>query len=192
MRFQKILALVSLIIAALTIVLAIIFMSGNLANIMYYAGNEDASYDVTPFTDPAQKFCDIMLIVGIVYICCVVTLFITDTNKRRNYYITNYVSTGIAVAGAVAASAIGIIMIAILMGKFYGLDWELFKETIEDLSEIGGKDVSQSPTMFIVGIVMSILPLLDAAALILNLVWKIKLMKGEKALLEKGFEKEVA
>lgn len=189
MRFQKILALVSLVIAALCILLAVIFMSGNLANIMYYAEDYE---EVNAFTEPAQSFCDTMLTVGIVYICCVVTLFITDTNKRRNYYITNYVSTGIAVAGAVVASLVGIIMISMLMGKFYGLDWEAVNEIIEYESATGGKDVSQSPTMFIVGIAISILPLLDAVALVLNLVWKIKLMKGEKALLEKGFEKEVA
>ena len=190
MRFQKILALVSLIISALCIVLAVVFMSGNLADIMYYA--VDYEETVGSFTTPAQLFCNVMLIMGIVYLCCVLTLYITDTNKRRNYYITNYISTGLAALGALVAALFGFIMISILVTKFYALDWEEISALYEAEQGMGGPNVGTSPAMFIVGYIILIFPLLDVAALILNLVWKIKLMKGEKALLEQGFVKEVA
>lgn len=201
MRFQKILVLVSLIVSILSIVLAIIFMSGNLSDIMYYHGSPEEGgdiYGVNSFTEPAQLFCDMLLIIGIVYLCCVVTLFITDTNKRRNYYITNYVSTGLAVLAAVVTAVFGLIMISILVSKFYGLDWETLTPIMESMSGppeeggLGAPMVTKSPAMFIIGYVIMLLPLLDAAALILNLVWKLKLMKGEKELLEKGLVKEVA
>ncbi|MCH5148862.1 MAG: hypothetical protein J1G05_05845 [Clostridiales bacterium] len=195
MRFQKILALVSLIIGALTILLAITFMSGDLAGIMYYV-NEEIDEGVTAFGYLAQSFCNTMLTIGIIYLLCTVTLFITDTNKRRNYYITNYISTGLAAVSALVASVFGLIMVSILLGKFSGLNWEELTPIFEMMSDTetgtGAPMVYNNPTMFIISYVLLILPLLDVAALILNLVWKIKLMKGEKALLEQGFVKEVA
>lgn len=197
MRFQKILAFVSLIIGALSILLAIIFMSGDLAGMMYYA-NEELDEGITAFADLAQMFCDTMLVIGIVYLLCVVTLFITDTNKRRNYYITNYISTGLAAASALVAAVFGLVMVSMLLGKFNGLDWENLTPIFEMMSTegsdlyVGAPMVHQNPTMFIIGYVILLLPLLDVAALVLNLVWKIKLMKGEKELLEKGLVKEVA
>lgn len=197
MRFQKILAFVSLIIGALSILLAIIFISGDLAGMMYYA-NDELDEGINAFADLAQMFCDTMLVIGIVYLLCVVTLFITDTNKRRNYYITNYISTGLAAASALVASVFGLVMVSMLLGKFNGLDWENLTPIFEMMSTegsdlyVGAPMVHQNPTMFIIGYVILLLPLLDVAALVLNLVWKIKLMKGEKELLEKGLVKEVA
>ena len=195
MRFQKILALVSLIIGALTVLLAVIFMSGDLASIMYYA-NEGLDEGISAFADLAQSFCNTMLTIGIVYLLCTVTLFITDTNKRRNYYITNYISTGLAAASALVAAVFGFIMVSILLGKFTGLNWEELTPLFETMSDpdmgVGAPMVYNNPAMFIISYVILILPLLDVAALVLNLVWKIKLMKGEKALLEQGFVKEVA
>lgn len=197
MRFQKILAFVSLIIGALSILLAIIFISGDLAGMMYYA-NDELDEGITAFADLAQMFCDTMLVIGIVYLLCVVTLFITDTNKRRNYYITNYISTGLAAASALVAAVFGLVMVSMLLGKFNGLDWENLTPIFEMMSTegsdlyVGAPMVHQNPTMFIIGYVILLLPLLDVAALVLNLVWKIKLMKGEKELLEKGLVKEVA
>lgn len=197
MRFQKILAFVSLIIGALSILLAIIFISGDLAGMMYYA-NDELDEGINAFADLAQMFCDTMLVIGIVYLLCVVTLFITDTNKRRNYYITNYISTGLAAASALVAAVFGLVMVSMLLGKFNGLDWENLTPIFEMMSTegselyVGAPMVHQNPTMFIIGYVILLLPLLDVAALVLNLVWKIKLMKGEKELLEKGLVKEVA
>jgi hypothetical protein len=49
-----------------------------------------------------------------------------------------------------------------------------------------------STWMVTVGYVLFVIVLLDAVALVLNLVWKLKLMKGEKDLLEASFAKEVA
>ena len=46
--------------------------------------------------------------------------------------------------------------------------------------------------MFYIGYVVYFLVILNALALGYNLLWKIKRMKGEKALLEAGLQKEVA
>ena len=188
MKFQKILATCSLIISAITIVGAIIFMSDNLANIMYYMEDDLAK----EFCASAQSFVNTMFVLTIIYLCTVVVYYFTDSNKRRNYYITNYIATGLVIAGALVVAVYGIIFTSVLLGTFYGIDWEEFQNSIDFAILMGGPDVSKAPTMFIISYVTSILALADAVAIALNLVWKIKLMNGEKALLEKGLVKEVA
>ena len=188
MRFQKILATCSLIVAAITIVSAIIFMSGNLADIMYYRDDDV----VKDFCASAQSFVNTMFILTIVYLCMVVVFYFTDSNKRRNYYITNYVATGLAIAGALVVAFYGIIFTSVLLGNFYGLDWEEFQIIMDIASGMGGPIVGKAPTMFIISYITSFLALVNAVAIGLNLLWKVKLMKGEKALLEKSLVKEVA
>ena len=46
--------------------------------------------------------------------------------------------------------------------------------------------------MFVIGYVTSGIVLATGIVWVLNLVWKVKLMKGEKALLEAGLVREVA
>ena len=53
--------------------------------------------------------------------------------------------------------------------------------------------ISQNPAMFFIGYVVGLIVLADGVLYALNLVWKIKLMKGERALLAGNpVEKEVA
>lgn len=190
MKFQRILCLVSLIIGALTFVSAIIFLSGNLNDIAYYG--KDYPELAGDFCTSAQSFVNVMFTLTIIYICAAVTLFITDTNKRRNYYVTNYVSSGLVIATALVVALYGIIFTAVLMGSFYGMDWEELNFYIEISSGMGGPSVSKSSLMFVISFVTSFLALADAVAVALNLIWKVKLMKGEKALLEQNIAKEAA
>jgi ABC-type phosphate transport system permease subunit len=198
MKFQKILTLVSLIIAALTFVYALIFLSGNLSNLMYYIGkNWDGRYTyegADGFLLPAQNFVSALVTLSIIYICVVVTLYITASNKRRNYYITNYVSVGLNILFGVVVGLFGVIYLSVLVADFYAIDWEKLNKFVETLKKAGNayKEVSQSPGMFIVGYIVFVLVLANAAAWTYNLIWKIKLMKGEKALLANGLNKEVA
>lgn len=197
-KFQKILAFVSLVFAALVFVYALIFNSGNLSDVMYYDNWDNPMYrfdGTDSFCDSAQSFVSALVVIGIVYIVVVVTLFITSTHKRRNYYVTNYVAIGLNIAMSVVVAIFGIVFISILMSKFYALDWDGLAKLIERLKKAGDqeyRDVSKSPAMFVVGIVLCLLALANAAAWALNLIWKIKLMKGEKALLASGFVGEVA
>lgn len=196
MKFQKILTLLTLIIAAWSFVYALIFISGNLSNIAFYHSKQ-AGVDiggVDEFCDLSQTFVGMMITICIIFIVIVVLLYITSTNSRRNYYVTNYVSVGLVIGIAVVVALIGIIFMCMLMAKFYGVDWEGLQAEINNLQASGDKvkEVSQSPLMFILGIVTYLLVAASSAAWVYNLIWKIKLMRGEKALLENGLNKEVA
>jgi hypothetical protein len=197
-KFQKILSIVSLVIAALTFVFALIFLSGNLSDLCGYFGkNWSGIYKYSGADDflyAAQDFVSALVILSIIYIIAVVTLYIANTNKRRKYYITNYISIGFTIVMAAVVAIFGIIYMSVLISEFYAIDWDELNAFIEKMRNRGRElnDVSQSPYMFIIGYIVSLLALADALAWAYNLVWKIKLMKGEKALLENGLVKEVA
>lgn len=202
MRFQKILTLVTLIISALTVVYALIFFSGSLSDI--YRNLEPVThgavtYDINAkhFYEVAQSFNNFLFIMGIVFICVVVTLYITSSNKRRNYYITNYISIIAVAAFAIVFAIVAIILLSNCLNLFVNeIDWETYLAKY-NYRYVEGRPrrypyYSDDKTMFILGYILFFVVLANGVALILNLIWKIKLMRGEKELLSKGFNKEVA
>ena len=202
LKFQKILTMVSLIISALVFVYGLIFFSGNLSGdgLLAYIndayGDARVDYKADGFLQPAQTFNKALIIIAIVGILVAVTLFITSCNTRRNYYVTNYVAIGLNVVMGLVVAMFLIINISILMSYFYGkVDWDAIFAHAESRKEAKREyadKLSKSPAIFIIGYVVSILTLANAAAWILNLIWKLKLMKGEKQLLQNGLVKEVA
>lgn len=197
MKFQKILSLITLILAAIVFVFAISFFTGNLADIMSYGSRYvDGAYDgADVFIDAGQAFVSALEIMVIVYLVVIALSYIMGNNSRRNYYITNYVATGLVVAMAAVVALYGIIMMIVLINAFYNqVDWAKMQE-LRDIYSWNPKfqtEVGKEPTMFIIGIVIFLLVLVNCLAWVYNLIWKIKLMKGEKELLEKGLQKEVA
>lgn len=202
MRFQKILAIVSLVIAALTIVLAFGFFSGNLSDLLYYSAKKQGDVDIVgadSFVVTAQGFNNALYIFGIIYLLVIVTLFITASNRRRNYYITNYISVIACAAVGLAMAIFLITMAAVCMSAFKDIPWDRVVEYYSAVNpdsgtqlHAGAPEVSQSYANFAIVIVMAVIVLADVAALVLNLLWKIKLMQGEKKLLEGSLVKEVA
>lgn len=198
MKFQKILSLATLIVAAIVFVYAICFFSGNFSHILIY-GSLRTDYGFSGadvFIDAGQSFVDILLVVSIVFIAVVAFSYIMGNSSRRNYYITNYISIGILIAVAGCVALFGIIYLAVLMNAFYNkVDWEgmeVFRQVYASFDPKFGTSVSKSPAIFIIGLIIFLVVLVSALAWAYNLIWKIKLMKGEKALIEQGLVKEVA
>jgi hypothetical protein len=236
MRFQKILALTTLIIAALTVVYALIFFSGSIAYIYnnldvvnvtipgatIVAPSTTITFDInaTHFYEVAQNYNSLIFILGIVFLLFTVTLYITASNSRRNYYITNYISIIAVAAFAVIFAVIAIALLTNCLNLFVNeIDWNVYEKkynfdyvngTVGTWTNANGEEelmywyntagttsrpypyYSDSKTMFIIGYVVYAVVILDAVALVLNLIWKIKLMQGEKQLLANGLIKEVA
>lgn len=140
-------------------------------------------YDATLYTD-MQGFNTAMMYCGIAMILLAVLLYITACNKRRNYYISNYVATGVCAGGNIIMSLVLMIMNGVWLGKFQNLDFKAWKE-MNDLFVASKADnnYNDSIAWFIIAFVVYIIIIAASVMLILNLVWKIKLMKGEKRLL---------
>lgn len=189
MRFQKILVLISLILAALCIVYSLIFCSGVINQI---SAIKDDYYDAYDLYDAAQAFSDTFLILGIILILAIVLLYITATQKRRNYYISNYVAIGIVLVYEIVYAVLLLINVVNVQTIFGSLDLDLCKDYYVNAAAESRGTWNGTPWTFYVGYALVALILIDAVLIALNLVWKIKLMRGEKALLEQGLVKEVA
>lgn len=212
MRFQKIFMIVSLVIAALTVVYALIFCSGSIFQVtkLYDVANKaDQTYEVNTGTifnqnwvtytavgagelfKAAQSVSDLLLILGIVMILVVVLNFIVASQKRRNYYVTNYVATGITVAFEIALAIVIIVVVCNCQHVFNTkCDFEQMKIVYE--SAYSDKFNTGKTWTFGLGYAVAAILVVDAIGFIFNLVWKILLMQGEKKLLEGGLVREVA
>jgi len=189
MKFQKILSLVTLIVAAVVFVYALSFFSGNLSDLMPYSSsyNDNKYNGADVFIDAGQSFISAMEIICIVYFCIIALSYIMGCNSRRNYYVTNYVASGLVIGMSLVIGIYGLIMEIVLMSSFYGgIDWDGMEEIRSRYSFVTAfkTEVSKSPVIFIIGIIIFLIVLCVCAAWVYNLIWKKKLMEGEKALLE--------
>lgn len=192
MRFQKIIAMVTLILAAVTLVYAFSFCTGSLAYAFYGTTKNFGTanpINADELFDTSQSFNDLLVVLCIIYIVITVTLYITSSHSRRKYYITNYVSIIVTAVFAVVLSVYAISMIGVCQGLFNQLDFETYKQMYEN-GQL--QYYSDSNAVFALGYVLFILVIVNAAVLILNMLWKIKLMRGEAALLKDGRIEEVA
>lgn len=200
MKFQKILSFVSLIFAALVIVYGLCFISGTMFECLnYLPSNGKDKYEINAegLYNYSQYANNVLVILAIVLLLTVITVYITATNKRRNYYITNYVSIGLVVAYAFAFAIVLIVICSKAIGYANEIDYVKWKEWYEqttDTDKYGNfsyknpRNYSEDKTTLILGIVIAVLLFVEIAAWIFNLIWKIKLMRGEKALLANGVE----
>lgn len=195
MKVQKYLCLVMLILGAISLLYAFMYMSGPIYSLGRAINNSseihfswfqaaDGKYDAMLYEE-MQSFNTLLMYFGIVMILLAVLLYITSCQKRRNYYISNYVAIGACAGGDFVLSLVCLIMNAIWRGKFLNVDfdaWALFLEM--NPSENTEKISADNSTLwFDLGFVVYILIIIASVLLILNLVWKIMLMKGEKKLL---------
>ena len=213
MKFQKILTLITLILGAIGIFYALIFFSGGINirrefkdnNFIYThktgAGifTEEINIELggENFYNAAQAFNNALFTISIIYLLATVTLYVTASNKRRNYYITNYVSI---ILVAVCAFALFIFVYAELSILLNSFKTDILWDNVLKAHELSlNKDTGvyefgydRSTATIIIGYILYAFYLVNAALLVFNLVWKIKLMQGEKKLLANGYSKEVA
>ncbi|MGN0807212.1 MAG: hypothetical protein ACI4MN_02025 [Candidatus Coproplasma sp.] len=186
MKFQKIISLTSLIVAAVVIIYALSFFTGNMADLLGYISQQDPDFTIADdFLYSGQSFVGSMVTISIIFFCVIAFIYITSTNTRRNYYISNYIAIALMIFMCVFVALYGLIYLSILMVKFYGIDWVAIEQYYLANSTYV-KPVSQSPAIFIIGFVVFVAVLALAAIWIFNLIWKKKLMDGEKALLAKA------
>ncbi len=198
MKFQKILTLITLIIAALAVVLALSFSSGVFTAAKQYSikMSEEDQFGADAIYVYANSINNMLLILAIVLLLTTVLLYIMGCNKRRNYYITNYIAIGIYAVYTLVFAVILLVICANCLNYYGQIDFKAWKE-YESILADNGRPIhtpyynDNCATVYL-GIVLFVVLLANIAAWVLNLIWKIKLMKGEKALLEQGAVEKTA
>ena len=198
-----------IIVGALALVYAFCYGTNGLAELGRLVDNDGSSMfeaangknDATLFLD-IQAFNDLLMYLGIVMIILAIFLYITACHKRRNYYITNYIATGACAGGNIIMSVILMALNGVWMGRFKNVDfasWLDYNESnIQRITDYYHKVLEEEPSAeilapyrhfsdstawFSIGFVVYALVIVASVLLVLNLVWKIKLMQGEKRLL---------
>ena len=116
------------------------------------------------------------------------TLFITSCNKRRNYYISNFVAIGATSAYNVGFAAWLIANLVKYEAKFNAVDHQAL---IKWFAEEKFKEVDTEVICFTLGYALAALLVVVTALLVFNLIWKITLMKREHKLLQNNGVGEV-
>ncbi len=187
MKFQKIVCLVCLIASALTFIYGLGICT-DLQSFLYYVAKENGKpkveganiyYDIQPFN---REFVN----GAIVSILISVTLFITMTNSRRKYYVSNYVS-GLAVVVYNIYLYIKSIPTCMAFRAQYvdGVDWEQAVYYADLYSLTYTDSTFWFDAIYIAFAVMMV----ALALLVANFIWKILLIKHENKLL--SLNKEV-
>jgi hypothetical protein len=129
-----------------------------------------------------QGFNQDLLKAGIGVLLLAVLLMITGTHSRRKYYAANYTAVGLFTAACIAAAAWAHGQIAAY--KLQYLTTVDFQSLERRLSRAG--TYTDSTFWFDIHIAVFAFALIAAALLVLNTIWKIRLMKQEKKLIEAG------
>ena len=183
MRFQKILMLVTLVVAALSFVYALSFCGGTIYqyNSLYDQLNKVEEVEgAEALFLASQKYNDILIGLSVAFIVIVALNFVMASQSRRNYYVTNYVSIILTAVYAVVFAILLLVFVSNTFSLFAAID----REVAEFEYSLVMDDFKYSVVNFILGYLMAALMIVNAVILVLNLVWKIKLMKGEKQLLK--------
>ena len=135
-----------------------------------------------------QEFNRELTTAGIVLILLAVSQFIFQNQNRRKYYIANYITVGANALGAIYYSYWALNNIFLYKERYLKIDFaELSK-----LNARYGFKYTESTFWFDAGKYVFGFLLAATAINVLNMVWKICLMKGEKKLVQAGKEGKAA
>lgn len=175
MKFQKIVCLVNLITAAvafffslglLTDIYKLLFAVGIPGNKLYK--------EMQPFNKDLVRRCIIMIVLA-------ASLFVTRTQIRRRYYISNYIMLSASALANLTFSLISIFKILGYRHRFLTeVNFELWRSRLEEMPDL---PYTESTLWLDLNIAVLSLVIVASLLLVANLVWKIKMMKFEDRLL---------
>ena len=150
-------------------------------NFAYYAekvgkpkfSGADIYNEIQPFNRNLTK-------AGILLILSALSLFVFGTHKRRKYYLGNYIAIGLNSALTIGVSVWGILNVIKYKAMYNQIDFDELKRWQELLR----KPYDISAFWFNVGFYVFGIAILVSVLSILNLVFKVLVMRSERKLLE--------
>lgn len=191
LRFQKFACLFAIIAAAICFVYSLGIMTDIYDSLYSTMRNPN---DLTQTSVPGsiiyydmQGFNKTFMYLSIGLILTAALLFVTNTNIRRRYYIGNFVATAIYSVATLGVAVWSHLQISAFKVQYLTtVDFAALKE----YAELWGTLYTESTFWLDAHYFVGGLAVASVACLIANAIWKVLMMKGEKALLEGG--KEVA
>lgn len=198
MTVQKVICLLSIIASVVMFVYSLGLMTDVYGDLKYPLNDsriEQARKEFYPDLAKGTDFIGIgiyealdafnkdLLMVSIGMILLSVLLFVTNTASRRKYYIGNYFAVGVNVAANVAAAVWMHGKVQAFRAQYLAMDHKAIEWIYTEKLK---STYAQSTFWFDAHYVVLALSLLVSVLLILNVIWKIKLMKEEKRLIEEG------
>ena len=188
-KCQKILCIAAIIACALTFLYALGFMT-DLYDALYSTMRNP--YDLTETDVPGsilyymmQDFNKALLKYSIALILLACLLFLTQTHVRRKYYIGNYVSVGLY---SVATVAYTVWAHAYIEGYKAAFLSQIDFEALRKHADMWKTAYVDSTFWFDAHYGVYAVLLVVTVLLLLNLIWKIRLMKAEQRLIAAGKE----
>ena len=132
-------------------------------------------YDMQPFNQQFLHF-------GIILILCAVLLFLTNTNTRRRYYISNIIAVVANLAVNIYVAVWAHAQIIAFKAQFLAISFEDLKKFAERQHTL----YTESTFWFDVHVAVFAFAIVANVLLLANLVWKFQLMKEEKQLINAG------
>ena len=188
-KCQKILCIAAIIACALTFLYALGFMT-DLYDALYSTMRNP--YDLTETDVPGsilyymmQDFNKALLKYSIALILLACLLFLTQTHVRRKYYIGNYVSVGLY---SVATGAYSVWAHAYIEGYKAAFLTQVDFTALEKHAKMWKTAYIDSTFWFDAHYGVYAVLLVVTVLLLLNLIWKVRLMKAEQRLIAAGKE----
>ena len=190
MIFQKIVCMAALIAAVLVFVGSLGFATDlydGMSKAVDYPGTE-WEYEKVPgamIYYETFEFNSAFTVVSIVLLILTLLLFITNTHSRRKYYIGNFISTGIVVAAHIVTAVWCIPQIMGYKQKYLNnVDFEALEAFAKDWGTLytGPDDTFWFDICYVIFGIL----LLTSCLLIVNLILKMTVMKGEQEALANG------
>ena len=187
MLFQKILCLLTVITGAITFFYSLGLMTDlydTLFTTMPYSDHTKSDVAGSIIYYDMQGFNSMLVKASIVFILVGAILFITCTNTRRRYYISNYIAIALTVIYGLAFTCWAHIKLSAFRAQYLQVDFEALKEYAEKWST----KYSDSTFWFDIHYAVFGLVLVVVGLHIFNVVLKVKLMREEARLVEAGKE----
>ena len=187
MLLQKILSLLTVIAGAITFLYSLGIMTDlydTLFTTMPYSDHTKSDVAGSIIYYDMQGFNSLLIKLSIGFILAGVLLFITQTNTRRRYYVSNYFAVAVNVIYGLGFTCFAHIRIEQFKAQYKLVDFEALKA----YSEMWNTRYSDSTFWFDIHYAVFGLVLVVVGLHIFNVVLKVKLMKEEARLVEAGKE----
>ena len=182
MLVQKIVCYVVLAAAALIFIYSLGLVTDlHYNNFAYYAENPDYPvFEGAEIYQEIQPFNKALTAAGLCLILSALAVFVFGSHKRRKYYVGNYAAIGINSALTLGVSVWGILNVIKYKKMYYEIDFE----ALEMWQELLKKPYDISPFWFNAGFFVFGIAILAAILGVLNLAFKVQVMRAERMLLE--------